>query len=167
MRMGRTRRGSRNTLRRSREDRECGSMWALTPTRLIRSEMFRLPYVKYSTGTNLTICIIYRAMRKPDSTVARRAFGLWTGEGYTQNVTTRLFARKRYRTRPVPLFCILFLARQEWDQTANQRSVCCLERTSSAMDETCRLRRGEGYEACEDECPRSDSCGDTATTALR
>ena len=62
-------------------------------------------------------------------------------------------------------FAYFFLARQNWDQTANQRSVCCLERTSSAMDETCRLRRGEGYEACEDECPRSDSCGVTAKTA--
>ena len=38
----------------------------------------RLPYVKYSTGTNITTCTICRAMRKPDSTVARRAFGLRT-----------------------------------------------------------------------------------------
>ena len=34
-------------------------------------------------------------------------------------------------------------------------SVCILERTSSAMDETCRLRRGEDYEACEDEPPEA------------
>ena len=47
------RRGSRNTLR-----------------------LFRLPYVKYSTGANVATRFIYRAMRKPDSTVARRAFGL-------------------------------------------------------------------------------------------
>ena len=45
------RRGSRNTLR-----------------------LFRLPYVKYSTGANITICAVYRAVRKPDFTVARRAF---------------------------------------------------------------------------------------------
>ena len=47
------RRGSRNTLR-----------------------LFRLPYVKYSTGANIATCAMYRALRKPDSTVARRAFGL-------------------------------------------------------------------------------------------
>ena len=34
-------------------------------------------------------------------------------------------------------------------------SVCILERTSSGMDETCRLRRGEDYEACEDEPPEA------------
>ena len=43
------RRGSRNTLR-----------------------LFRLPYVKYSTGANITIRTAYRAMRKPDSSVARK-----------------------------------------------------------------------------------------------
>ena len=35
---------------------------------------FRIPYVKYSTGANETKCSAYRALRKPDSTVARRAF---------------------------------------------------------------------------------------------
>ena len=52
------RRGSRNTLR-----------------------LFRLPYVKYSTGANLATRIFYRALRKPDSTVARRAFlNRWCNE---------------------------------------------------------------------------------------
>ena len=51
MRIGIDRRGSRNTLRLS-----------------------RLPYVKYSTGANGTIRMIHRALRKPDLTVARRAF---------------------------------------------------------------------------------------------
>ena len=49
MRIGIVRRGSRNTLR-----------------------LFRLPYVKYSTGANITTCTLYRAMRKPDSMVARQ-----------------------------------------------------------------------------------------------
>ena len=39
------------------------------------------------------------------------------------------------------------------NRIANQRSVCNSERTSSAMDEACRLRRDEGYGACEDEAP--------------
>ena len=34
----------------------------------------RLPYVKYSTGANETTCTAYRALEKPDSTAARRAF---------------------------------------------------------------------------------------------
>ena len=37
---------------------------------------FRLPYVKYSTGADRTTCMAYRALGKPDSTAARRAFGL-------------------------------------------------------------------------------------------
>ena len=50
-------RGSRNTLRLS-----------------------RLPYVKYSTGADMATRAFYRAVRKPDSTVARRAFGLQKAE---------------------------------------------------------------------------------------
>ena len=34
----------------------------------------RLPYVKYSTGTNETTRTAYRALRKPDWAAARRAF---------------------------------------------------------------------------------------------
>ena len=57
MRIWIDRRGSRNTLR-----------------------LFRLPYVKYSTGAYVTIRTAHRALRKPNLTVARRAFGLRTGE---------------------------------------------------------------------------------------
>ena len=96
---------------------------------------------------------------------ARRAFGLQKEERKTHNRTTRLFARQRYFRVLRLFFAYFFLARQKRDQTANQRSVCCLERTSSAMDETCRLRRGEGYGACEDECLRSDSYSVAVTTA--
>ena len=46
------RRGSRNTLR-----------------------LFRLPYVKYSTGANKATRTAHRALGKPDWTAARRAFG--------------------------------------------------------------------------------------------
>ena len=143
MRIWIAQRGSRNTLR-----------------------LFRLPYVKYSTGANLATRIFYRALRKPDSTVARRAFLDRRCNDNTQNGTTRFSARQRYFRVLRLFFAYFFLARQKRNQTANQRSVCCLERTSSGMDETCRLRRGEGYGACEDECPRSDSCGRAIITAL-
>ena len=39
-----------------------------------KEEAYRLPYVKYSTGANRTTCTAYRALGKPDSTAARRAF---------------------------------------------------------------------------------------------
>ena len=84
------RRGSRNTLR-----------------------LFRLPYVKYSTGANRATRIFYRAMRKPDLTVARRAFGLRKAEQKTHNGTTRLSARKRYFRVLRLFFAYFFLARQK------------------------------------------------------
>jgi len=40
--------------------------------------------------------------------------------------------------------------------TATQRRGCCDERTSSAMSELCRLRRSEGYGACEDAARTAD-----------
>ena len=45
------------------------------PLRAAQSrKVFRISYVKYSTGAHVTKRITYCAMRKPDSTVARRAF---------------------------------------------------------------------------------------------
>ena len=48
-----------------------------------------------------------------------------------------------------------FFWQDSWNQIANQRSVCNLERTSNGTDETCRLRRGEGCGVCEDEPPET------------
>ena len=79
------RRGSRNTLRLS-----------------------RLPYVKYSTGANVTIRTVYRALRKPDSTTARRAFLDHRCNDNTHNGTTRLFARQRYFVFQRPFLPYLF-----------------------------------------------------------
>ena len=76
--------------------RGCGSMWASTPTRLIRSDTFRISYVKYSTGAHVTIRTAYRALRKPDLTVARRAFLDHRCNEKTHNETKCFFARKRY-----------------------------------------------------------------------
>ena len=75
------RRGSRNTLR-----------------------LFRLPYVKYSTGANGAICKIYRALRKPDSTVARK--GVQSTERETEIRTTEriVFLRVSAISRPLALF---------------------------------------------------------------
>ena len=48
-----------------------------------------------------------------------------------------------------------FFWQDRWNQIANQRSVCNLERTSNGTDETCRLRRGEECGVCEDEPPEA------------
>ena len=74
---------------------------------------FRISYVKYSTGANVATHIIFRALRKPDSTVARRAFLDRRCNEKTHNETKCFFARKRYRTRLAPLFCILFSGKTE------------------------------------------------------
>ena len=66
------------------------------------------------------------------------------------------FARvsAQYNASPAPLFAYFFW-QDRWNQIANQRSVCNLERTSNGTDETCRLRRGEGCGVCEDEPPEA------------
>ena len=84
-----------------------------------------------------------------------RAFGLRKEERQHVKYNDSFFCASALFRSQCLFFAYFFLARQNWDQTANQRSVCCLERTSSAMDETCRLRRGEGYAACEDESPKA------------
>ena len=97
----------------------------------------------------------------------------------------------QYNASPAHLFAYFFW-QDRWNQIANQRSVCNLERTSNGTDETCRLRRGEGLReapraqalrraiglaermqseaslgVCEDEGLRSNSCGVAAKEAVR
>ena len=50
------------------------SLRAIRRAALAERTAFRLSYVKYSTGANETTCTAYRALEKPDSTAARRAF---------------------------------------------------------------------------------------------
>ena len=49
-------------------------LWVIRDAALARRTAYRLPYVKYSTGANRTIRTVCRALGKPDSTAARRAF---------------------------------------------------------------------------------------------
>ena len=58
----------------------------------------------------------------------------------------------QYNASPAHLFAYFFW-QDRWNQIANQRSVCNLERTSNGTDETCRLRRGEGLR----EAPRAQA----------
>ena len=62
---------------------------------------FRLSYVKYSMGANKTTRIVYRALGKPDSTAARRAFlegraiGEWHAESKCLFCASALFGVQR------------------------------------------------------------------------
>ena len=58
-----------------------------------KEEAFRLPYVKYSTGTNEATRTVYRALGKPDQAAARRAFlaGRAIGEWHAE---TKCFFRR-------------------------------------------------------------------------
>ena len=77
MRSGIDRRGSRNTL-----------------------HLFRLPYVKYSTGANGEIRKIYRAVRKPNLTVARKGVRTTERETITRTTKRHAFLRVSAISRP-------------------------------------------------------------------
>ena len=134
---------SRPPLRSILKANSSGSMWASTPTKSLRSEMPRIPYVKYSTGANIAIRKNHRALRKPDSTVARRAFLDRRCNDNTQNVTTRFSARKRYFASPAPLFCILFSGKTEKSMPA-ERQLWSRNYNGTAVNtkNIPRLRRG-------------------------
>ena len=51
-----------------------GRTEASAPTSLLILETLRISYVKYSTGANEATRIVYRALGKPDSMAAQRAF---------------------------------------------------------------------------------------------
>ena len=91
-----------------------GTMWASSPTTLNRTNIVRIPYVKYSTGANRMICTTYRALRKPDQMAARRAFltGRAIGEWHTE--TKCLFRRDSAISYPgVSFFAYFFLTSQK------------------------------------------------------
>ena len=85
-----------------------GPMWASAPTSLRKSHTLRIPYVKYSTGTNETTRTACRALGKPDWTAARRAFltGRAIGEWHTE--TKCLFRRDSAISRPSVSFLHTF-----------------------------------------------------------
>ena len=64
-----------------------GPMWASAPTTLHRTDIVRIPYVKYSTGANKATRTAYRALGKPNSKAARRAFlaGSAIGEWHAES----------------------------------------------------------------------------------
>ena len=74
-----------------------------------RTDVVRIPYVKYSTGANKATRTAHRAIGKPDSTVARRAFltGRAIGEWHAESKSfLRDSAIKSFQRSFLPyLFC--------------------------------------------------------------
>ena len=77
-----------------------------------------------------------------------RAFGPRSGQKIAR-------VSAQYNASPSASFLPILFWQDRWNQIANQRSVCNLERTSNGTDETCRLRRGEECGVCEDEPPEA------------
>ena len=77
------------------------SLRAIRRAALAGRTAFRLSYVKYSMGANKTTRIVYRALGKPDSTAARRAFlegraiGEWHAESKCLFCASALFRPQR------------------------------------------------------------------------
>ena len=114
-------------------------MWASSPTTLNRTNIVRIPYVKYSTGANRMICMTYRALRKPDQTAARRAFltGRAIGEWHTETkclfrrVSAISFSsasflpilfwqdRKEWAAGGMPLLC-----KEKWQNSQYKKALC-------------------------------------------
>ena len=97
MRIGIDRRGGRNTLR-----------------------LFRLPYVKYSTGANGTITQFSVRSGNP---ILRSPKGrsLTTGVTTTRKTERLVFSRVSAISRPAPLFCILFSGKTEKSMPAERQ----------------------------------------------
>ena len=116
-----------------------------------KEEAYRIPYVKYSTGTDkrFALCIVRlgNPIRRPPE--GRLDYGRRNDN--THNVTTSFFCASALFRVSSALFFHIFSRKRGWNQIATQRSGCNLERTSSEMYEFCRLRRNEEYGACEDE----------------
>ena len=74
---------------------------AIRSAALAKRTAFRLPYVKYSTGANKATRTAHRAIGKPDSTAARRAFlegraiGEWQAESKCLFCASALFRPQR------------------------------------------------------------------------
>ena len=115
-------------------------MLASTPTSLMISDTPRISYVKYSTGANKTTRTVYRAVRKPDLTVARQ--GVRSTERGTITRTTKrtVFLRASAISRLQALFSppSFLLREKRWCRRRHPASSGC---------GLPRLRRGGRTEA--------------------
>ena len=114
-------------------------MWASSPTTLNRTNIVRISYVKYSSGANKATRTAYRALGKPDSTAARRAFltGHAIGEWHTETkcffrrVSAISFSsasflpilfwqdRKEWAAGGMPLLC-----KEKWQNSQYKKALC-------------------------------------------
>ena len=113
-----------------------GTMRASSPTTLNRTNIVRIPYVKYSSGANRMICTTYRALRKPGQTAARRAFLADRAIGEWHAETKCLFCASALLRVPASLFCILFSDKPEKSMPPEARP-CCAKKN----DRTANIKR--------------------------
>ena len=71
-------------------------------------------------GRKKAICTAYRALGKPDSTAARRAFGRWKRNDSMHNETTSFSGASALFRSPASLFCILFSDKPEKSMSAKR-----------------------------------------------
>ena len=131
-------------------------LWASAPTSLRKSHTLRIPYVKYSTGTNKTTRTVYRALGKPNQTAARRAFlegrtiGEWHAESKCLFCASALF-------RPQRSFLPYLFCQDRKDMAAGGRFPCGKE--SGVESAPYGSIPFNGYD------PRSGGCGFANRTA--
>ena len=136
-------------------------MRASSPTTLNRTNIVRIPYVKYLTGANKTTRTVYRALGKPNQTAARRAFltGRAIGEWHAE--TKCLFCASALFRVPASLFCILFSDKPEKSMPLEARP-CCAKRkwqNSQYKKALCRSREPFArYEIGRKESNRTSFC---------
>ena len=123
---------------------------------LAKRTAYRLPYVKYSTGANEAICTAYRALGKPDSTAARRAFLAECTIGEWHAESKCLFRRVSAISFSTPLFSPFFSGKTEknGEKRGAGREIAlragssnlqtfCLARFSSAANRDCQAETGK------------------------
>ena len=110
-----------------------GLMWASAPTPSIGQT---LPDFHTSNIYRSAIFLYTKLNATPEG---RSDYG--QGNDNTHNVTTCFSARKRYRTHPAPLFCILFSGKTEKSMPAERQLRC--HRNNGTSGES-----GKEFRAC-------------------
>ena len=85
----------------------------------------KVSYVKYSTGANVTIRIIFHALRKPDPTVARQGVRTTDSVTITRTTERHAFSRVSAISRPQALFSppSFLLREKRWCPRSDSYSV--------------------------------------------
>ena len=126
-------------------------MWASAPTRFSKIETHLRICRKFPGECAGALCLSWQSIRQC-SCAATTIIGRFVTIQAARNTMRRgdwrvLAAMYNFGAhRCTEAGCTPYRTKMQ-----TSASVCILERTSSGMDEACRLRRDEEYGACEDE----------------